>query len=123
MTVIDAGAIVKLLLADLDPALAARSLEAPHLIDSEVTHVLRRLVTSGQLDHQQGDSAFGAFRQLIIRRRPATHLLDRMWELRHNLSGYDATYVALAESLDEPLLTTDLRLARAPGLRCPVEVV
>lgn len=120
---IDAGAVVKLLLADLDPALAGRSLEAPHLLDSEVTHVLRRLVTNGHLDQQQGDAAFGAFRQLIIRRRPVTHLLDRVWELRHNLSGYDATYVALAESLDVPLITTDGRLGRAPGLRCAVEVV
>lgn len=123
MSVIDAGAAVKLLLADLHPTSAEQSLTAPHLIDSEVTHVLRRLVTSGRLDQHQGRAAFAAFRQLIIRRRPVTHLLDRMWALRHNLSGYDATYVALAESLDVPLLTTDRRLARAPGLRCPIEVV
>ena len=101
---------------------AGRSLTAPHLIDSEVTHVLRRLVTSGRLDQHQGDAAFASF-QLLIRRRPVTHLLDRMWAPRRNLSDYDATYVALAESLDVPLLTTDRRLARASGLRCPVEVV
>lgn len=59
----------------------------------------------------------------MIRRWPATHLLARMWELRHNLSGYDATYAALAESLGEPLLTMDRHLATAPGLRCTVEVV
>lgn len=123
MTVIDAGAVVKLLLADLDLALAGRPLTAPHLIDSEVTHVVRRLVTSGRLTQHQGDTAFGAFQQLIIRRRPVTHLLDRLWQLRHNLSGYDATYIALAESLDVPLITTDRRLARAPGLRCTLEVV
>jgi len=123
VSVIDAGAAVKLLLVDLHPTSAAQSLTAPHLIDSEVPHVLRRLVTSGRLDQHQGHAAFAGFRQLIIRRRPVTHLLDRMWALRHNLSGYDATYVALAESLDVPLLTTNRRLARAPGLRCPVEVV
>ena len=93
------------------------------VIDSEVTHVLCRLVTSGRLDQHQGDAAFAAYRQLIIRRRPVTHLLDRIWALRHNLSGYDATYVALAESLDVLLITTDRRLARATGLRCTVEVV
>jgi predicted nucleic acid-binding protein len=102
---------------------AGRSLTAQHLIDSEVTHVLRRPVTSGGLDQHQGDTAFASFQLLIIRRRPVTHLLDRMWAPRRNLSDYDATYVALAESLDVPLLTTDRRLARASGLRCPVEVV
>ena len=123
MTVIDAGAVVALLVGDVAPALVEGSLSAPHLIDSEVTHVLRRLVTSEELSAHQGEAAFTGFRRLVIRRWPVTHLLDRMWELRHNLSGYDSTYIAWAESLDLPLLTTDRKLAGAPGLRCEVEVV
>jgi predicted nucleic acid-binding protein len=123
VTVIDAGVVVKLLTRDVDLAPAERPLSAPHLIDSEVTHVLRRLVASGRLSPRQGDAALDGFRQLIIRRRPVTHLLDRMWELRHNVSGYDATYVALAETLDVPLVTTDRRLAGAPGIRCEVEII
>ena len=123
MTVIDAGAVVKLLIGGVDHSLLERQVSAPHLIDTEVTHVLRRLVSSRQLSLTQGDSAFNGFRRLIIRRWPVTQLLDRMWELRHNVSGYDATYIALAEALGVALVTTDQKLAGAPGLRCRVEVV
>jgi predicted nucleic acid-binding protein len=56
-------------------------------------------------------------------RVPAVGLLQRIWELRENLSGYDATYVAVAETLETPLLTADARLARAPGPTCPITVV
>ena len=123
MTVIDAGAVVMLLIGGVDHSLIERQVSAPHLIDSEVTHVFRRLVTSRLLSVAEGDSAFDGFRRLIIRRWPVTHLLDRMWKLRHNVSGYDATYIALAEALGVALVTTDQKLAGAPGLRCRVEVV
>jgi predicted nucleic acid-binding protein len=123
VTVIDAGAVVKLLLSEVELTVVERPMSAPHLIDSEVTHVLRRLVSSRQLTPGQGDTAFAGYRELVIRRWPVTHLMGRMWELRHNLSGYDASYVALAESLDVPLTTADRKLAGSPGLRCHVEVV
>ncbi|MFT4167002.1 MAG: type II toxin-antitoxin system VapC family toxin [Microlunatus sp.] len=124
MGVIDAGVVVGLLTNTVDAAVIdGVELSAPHLIDSEVIHALRRMTTSGRISPAASDTAFAGFRLLAIRRRSASPLLDRMWELRHNLSGYDATYVALAEAIDEPLLTTDRRLAAAPGIRCQVRVV
>lgn len=78
---------------------------------------------SGALSPPETGASFASFRLLIIRRWPVTHLLPRMWELRHSLSGYDATYVALAEALGEPLSTTDHRLPAAPGIRCQVRVL
>jgi predicted nucleic acid-binding protein len=62
-------------------------------------------------------------RRLGMTRYPVFSLVDRVWELRHNLSSYDASYIALAELLDCNLLTADARLSRAPGIRCPVTVV
>lgn len=124
MGVIDAGVVVGLLTNTIDGAVIdGVELSAPHLIDSEVVHALRRMTTSGKISATTADVAFAGFRLLAIRRRPVSPLLDRMWELRHNLSGYDATYVALAEVINEPLLTTDRRLATAPGIRCQVQVV
>jgi len=109
---------------DLDPELLGDDeLAAPHLIDSEVTNVLRRLVVQGILTEQQGTSAFDGFTRLVLTRFPADWLRPRMWALRHNLSAYDATYVALAEMTGATaLLTTDARLARAPGVSCPIEL-
>lgn len=125
MRVIDAGVIVELLAGELDPdLLGEEELAAPHLIDSEVTHVLRGLVHRGGLSEEQGDSALKGFIELTITRFPADWLRRRMWELRHNLSGYDATYVALAEmSGATALLTTDARLAQAPGPRCHIQLL
>ena len=125
MNVVDAGVIVELLVGALDPAgLGSEELAAPHLLDSEVTHVLRSLVIRGAIDEQQAQAALDGFMALAIRRFPADWLRPRMWELRHNLSGYDATYVALAESVDASrLLTTDARLAKAPGIRCPIHLL
>lgn len=125
MRIIDAGVVVELLAADLDPdLLGEEELAAPHLIDSEVTHVLRGLVRGGGLSEEQAGSALKGFSELSITRFPADSLLQRMWALRHNLSGYDATYVALAEMTGATaLLTTDARLARAPGPRCTVQLL
>ena len=124
MGVIDAGVVVGLLTNAIDAAVIdGVELSAPHLIDSEVIHVLWRMTTNGKISATAADVAFAGFRLLAIRRRPVSPLLDRMWDLRHNLSGYDATYVALAEAIDEPLLTTDCRLATVPGIRCQVQVV
>ncbi len=125
MKVVDAGVVVDLLANDLDPdRLGDEELIAPHLIDSEVVNVLRRLVFCETLTEDQGRLAFDGFTRLTLTRFPADWLRPRMWALRHNLSAYDATYIALAELTNaSALLTTDARLARAPGLRCRIEVI
>ncbi len=124
MKVVDAGVVVELLVGGLDPELlGVDELAAPHLIDSEVTHVLRGLVHRGVLTEEQGDVAMQGFVDLTITRFAADWLRPRMWTLRHNLSGYDATYAALAEMTAATLLTTDQRLARAPGVRCDVQLL
>jgi predicted nucleic acid-binding protein len=102
--------------------LASSPVAAPHLLDSEVVSVLRRLVLAGTLTEREGRAALDDFGDLHLERYGAGPLRPRMWELRHDVSAYDATYVALAEALDVPLLTTDGRLASAPGIRCSVEV-
>ncbi len=125
MKVVDAGVIVELVANDLDPGrLGDEELGVPHLVDSEVTNVLRRLVGQGLLTEKQGRAALDGFTGLGLTRFPADWLRTRMWELRHNLSAYDATYVALAEMTGATaLLTTDARLANAPGVDCVVELI
>ena len=125
MIVVDASAGLAALL-NAGPARAAigsEQLHAPHLIDSEVANGLRRRVAGGEIGSTQGWAALDVWRHLGIARYPVFALLDRVWELRENLSAYDASYVALAEELDCGLLTADARLARAPGVRCTVAVV
>lgn len=124
MRVVDAGVIVELLTNKTDPArLGDEELAAPHLIDSEVTNVLRRLVLHKILTDKQGTAALDGFIRLGLTRYSADWLRPRIWALRHNLSAYDATYVALAESIGATaLLTTDTRLANAPGITCSVEL-
>lgn len=90
-----------------------RSLWAPHLIDAEVGHALRRRAVAGKLEEGRAGLALRALHRLPLRRIVHARLLEHAWELRHNLSFYDALYVALAEQLDAPLLTLDLRLAKA----------
>jgi predicted nucleic acid-binding protein len=123
--VVDASAAVSALLnaGPARRALAREPLHAPHLIDSEVANALRRQLAAGRIDAGQGWAALNVLRRLAVTRHPAFSLADRVWELREQLSAYDAAYVALAEALDASLLTADARLARAPGLRCPVTVV
>jgi predicted nucleic acid-binding protein len=125
LRVVDAGVIVELIANNLDPdRLGDEELAVPHLIDSEVTNVLRRLVVQKVLTEKQGTFALEGFTRLALTRFPADWLRPRMWELRHNLSAYDATYVALAEMAGATaLLTTDARLAKAPGINCPIELL
>jgi len=119
--VIDASAMLELLL--LTPAgsvVADRvfqpmvTLHAPELIDVEVAQVLRRYERSGDLDAARANEALEDLADLAIERYSHRGLLPRIWELRANLTAYDAAYVALAEILDAPLLTRDARMARAP---------
>jgi predicted nucleic acid-binding protein len=125
LKVIDAGAVVEMLAGGLDPdQLGEEELAAPHLIDSEVTHVLRGLVHRGVLTEEQADLAVQGFTEVTLTRFPADWLRPRMWALRHNLTGYDATYVALAEMIPATaLLTTDARLVHAPGPRCHIQLL
>lgn len=95
----------------------------PHLIDAEVLAALRRYVSIGQISQHRGQGAVAFFQSLRLERFPHGRLLDRVWELRHNLTAYDALYVALAEALDAPLLTADRRLAAAPGHSARIEAV
>lgn len=98
-------------------------LHSPHLVDSEVASGLRRLVSANRISADSGWTALNTWRRVGITRYPVHGLLDRVWELRDNLSAYDAGHVALAESLGCALVTADARIGRAPGVRCPVTVV
>jgi predicted nucleic acid-binding protein len=123
--VVDASAALAALLNDSQARqlMVDAHLHAPHLIDPEVASALRRRVAAGAMDGAAGWARLDTWRRLGITRYPMTGLLERVWDLRGNVSAYDATYVALAEGLDCPLLTADGRLGRAPGVRCPVTVV
>lgn len=129
MTVIDASVLVPALIDDTEQGrgirerLLGRQPAGPELLDLEVGSVLRRLVLSGQLDRERAGRAVHDLRDMPLQRVRHTVLLKRCWELRDAVSFYDASYVALAELLDAPLLTADARLARAPGVRCQVDLV
>jgi predicted nucleic acid-binding protein len=103
--------------------LRSEELAAPDLLDLEVTSAWRRLVAAGDIDERRAALALADLRSLRVERAPHGPLLERCWELRHNLTVYDAAYVALAELLRVDLLTGDRRLAEAPGVLCTVEVV
>jgi predicted nucleic acid-binding protein len=123
--VVDASAAVSALLnaGPARQALAGEQVHVPHLIDPEVANALRRGVAASRIESGAAWTALDRWRRLGILRHSVFPLLERVWELRENLSAYDASYVALAESLNCALLTADYRLGSAPGLRCPVTVV
>ncbi len=100
-----------------------QSLHAPELLDLEVAQVLRRLVREGTLPTSRAAAAIQDLLDLRITRYPHSLLLPRIWQLRHNLSAYDAAYVVLAEKLGATLLTRDARLASAAGHTATIEVV
>ena len=129
MIVIDASVVVYALADDGPAGSAARQrLEAdtplaPHLLDVEVLHMLRRQVRLGTLEARRATRAVGDLARMALTRVPHQGLIARAWELRDNLSAYDAVYVSLAETLEVPLVTADGRLAWTPGMRCAVEVL
>ena len=96
---------------------------APELVDLEVISVWRRQLRAGAVDARRAALALADLAALPLRRAAHRPLLARCWELRDNLTCYDASYVALAEALDVTLVTGDGRLARAPGPRCRIEVL
>ena len=129
MIVVDASVLVTALSDDGDDGRRARrrlsgeQLRAPELIDLEVASVLRRLCAADQLDVERANQALadlGAIRLERVAHRP---LLQRCWQLRHNLTVYDAAYVALAEILGVTLLTADERMSRASGTKCTFELL
>ena len=130
MIVVDASALLEVLLRT--PAAKAvenrlfapdQTLHAPHLLDLEVAQVLRRYAANQDIDSGRGRIALTDLADLSVRRYPHDFLLPRIWELRDNLTAYDAAYVALAEALDAPLLTRDKRLAAAAGHHAQIELV
>jgi predicted nucleic acid-binding protein len=128
--VLDASALIEWLLQTPAAAKVEKSLfspvaalHAPHLLDVEVTQVLRRYVTIGHLTPSRGEEALQDMLDLPLTRYPHDVFLWRIWELRHNLTAYDATYVALAEALDAPLITCDSKIASASGHHAHVEVI
>ncbi|GAA3159654.1 PIN domain-containing protein [Blastococcus jejuensis] len=125
MIVLDASAALSALL-NAGPArsfVAAEQVHAPHLIDTEIASGLRRQVRAKVLTADQAWAALDTWRRLGLTRHPVPGLLSRIWELRDNVSAYDASYVALAEVLGCSLLTADARLGRVAGVRCPVTVI
>lgn len=129
MLVIDASVLAVALLDDgpdgdmIRARLRGERLAAPALIDLEVASVWRGLTRGGHLDARRVGQALDDLQDLPVQRVEHTPLLARCWELRENLTIYDAAYVALAEALQAPLLTGDRRLARATGPRCAIEVI
>ena len=99
------------------------TLFAPHLLDLEIAQVLRRYCASGEIDSERGQESIEDLKDLPIHRYPHEIFLHRIWELRHNMTAYDAVYVALAETLPAPLLTCDKRLASAPGHEAIIELI
>lgn len=128
MIVVDTSAILGVLagrpgMSDLRERIRGDGdLHAPHLLDVEFLHGLRRLVITGAISEDRAADTLQDFSDLTIQRYPHVALVERMWELRHNVTSYDAAFIALAEALEAPLVTCDARLARAPGHAARVEL-
>ncbi len=128
MIVVDSAALVDALTAvagtaELRAYLAAEDLHAPTLLDFEIVSALRGLTLTGQVSVARAEDALADFDDLSIRRWSSAHALRRRaFQLRDNVSAYDAAYIALAEALDCPLLTRDARLARSSGHAAQIEV-
>lgn len=130
MIVVDASAILEVLLSTPAASRMAKrlfapgeTLHAPHLLDVEVAHVLRRYWLAGDLSVQEGLDALYDLAELPLTRYPHSLSLPRIWELRQHFTAYDAVYLALAENLRAPLVTCDRALASSHGHRAKVELI
>lgn len=129
MIVVDASVLGPAIADDGSDGDAARErlegtvLYAPELVDLEVASYVRGNLRAGHLDARRAAWAMDDLCELKLHRAPHWDLMYRCWQLRDNLTVYDAVYVALAEALRAPLVTADRRLASAPGVRCEVEVI
>ncbi len=129
MIVVDASVLATALGDDGEDGRRARErltgerLSAPELIDLEVASVFRRLCAGAQLDPQRAAQALTDLDVLRLDRVPHRPLVRRCWELRHNLTVYDAAYIALAELMNAPLVTADQRLINARGSTCTFELL
>ena len=127
---IDASALLEMLLqTPRANQLMERALEpsermhAPHLLDIEVTQVLRRLALRKEITAARAEQALDDLCNLVIERHEHQTLVGRIWQLRDSLSAYDGAYIALAEALSAPLLTCDAKLAGAHGHHAKIELV
>ena len=130
MIVVDASAMLEFLLqTPLGVRVEARlfrdadAFHAPHLLDVEVAQGLRRLVRAGEVLADRAEEALADLSDFDLRRHAHVDFLARIWELRDNLTAYDATYIALAEALDARLVTCDRPLGAAPGHAVQIEVI
>ena len=130
MIVLDASVVVDLLLnSPMAEAIRSRvfdaneTLHAPAVLDLEVAQTLRRFAARREISRERGRSVLGILQRLPVTRYPHELLLRRIWELRENLTAYDAAYIALAEGLNATFITRDSRLASAPNHRATVEVI
>jgi len=128
--VVDASALLEVLLNTSAGTLVTRrlfaeneTLHAPHLVDLEIAQVLRRYALTGDLKSTRGLQALEDLADFPLTRYPHDLLLPRIWELRHNITAYDAAYIALAEALAAPLLTRDAALASAGGHHAQIELI
>lgn len=126
MIVLDSSAAVEYLLGSttgewVEARLVADpDLHVPHVLDLEVLNTLRRLVRIRAVTHTRAEQALADLADLDVTRYPHLPFIERMWELRLNLPAYDAVFAALAEALGATLVTTDQRLAQAPGVRADI---
>lgn len=130
MIVLDASAIIELVLSTTAAVAVSRRLSAagetfhaPHLLDLEVLQVLRRYAANGDMSEDRARQALTDYLDVPLIRYTHDVFALRIWELRHNLTSYDAAYVALAEALSAPLITRDRKLAATPGHRAMIELV
>ncbi len=127
MLVADSSALIAALIGmPRDDRLVARigsdgEIHVPHLVDVEVLHALRRLERAGHIPSERAESALTDFSDLALIRYPHLPLMGRAWQLRQNLTAYDALFVSLAEALGVPLVTCDARIASAAGHSASVE--
>ncbi len=130
MIVLDASAVVDWLLQApdgqrIEKRIYARNdtLHTVHLLDADFAQVMRRLVREGKIARKRAEEAMGVLIALRVTRYARVVLLHGIWQLRQNLSAYDAAYVALAEELQAPLITRDQKIAVVPGHTATIEAV